>query len=67
MEKKTNRGGARPGSGRKKGGKNAIQKEKRTTFQFRLSKQELNFLKSCAAAKNMTPSAFIKSIIFPNK
>ena len=67
MEKEDARGGYRPGAGRKKGSKNLIQKEKSTVFHFRLSKQELDSLKSLAAAKNMTATDFIKSVIFYEK
>ena len=67
METKNTHGGCRPGAGRKKGGKNSIQKEKGTVFHFRLSKQELDILKSLAAARNMTVTAFIKSKVFFNE
>ncbi len=66
MEKKSNRGGARPGAGRKKGSKNTGSTPQCATFQFRLSIQELESLKSRAAAKNMNVSAFVKSILFPD-
>lgn len=75
MKEKNTWGGVRAGAGRKKGGKNTgiktytktRQKEQRTTFQFRLTDQQLEKLKSRAAAKNMNVSAFVKNILFSEK
>lgn len=66
MEQKSTRGGARPGAGRKKGGKNAFSKKKgqRTTFQFRLSEQELESLKTRSAKEGMKPSELVRKVLF---
>ncbi|WP_147613011.1 hypothetical protein [Treponema pectinovorum] len=62
-EIKKTRGGAREGAGRKKGGKNAVKKEKSKIFQFRLSQKEFESLKSRAEKENISISAFIKKIL----
>ena len=62
MEQENTWGGARAGAGRKKN-----EKQQSTTFQFRIKKQELEKLKSRAAAKNMNVSAFVKDILFSEK
>lgn len=71
MKEKNTWGGVRAGAGRKKGGKNTCAKtrpkEQRTTFQFRITQQQLENLKSRAAAKNMNVSAFVKNILFSEK
>ena len=64
MEKKTNRGGARPGSGRKKGSLRGISFCKKV--QIRLNKEQLELVEKTAKERGLKLSTFCKAAVLNN-